>query len=178
MSDGGGSSLEMISSAAPTLNTLTQPTIDFFLPNMSDNQWRSSYEFNAAGMQMVYFISNLTLHSIFPTYDQYLGYGLNYKNYTEMEDLANVDWEALLWDNKGPLGVIGGGILFILVLSLWGICWCFAKCCCGEDGCCCRSCGKGEDAEDLMAAKLERKRDKCKRTSCGILFATLVVVFM
>lgn len=170
----GGSSMEATSA---TVSTLTQPPIDFFLPNMSENEWRSSYDFNSAGMQVVYLISNLTLHAIFPTYDQYLEYGLNYTNYTELMDLSNVDWETLVLDNKGPLGVILGGIAFILVLSLWGVCWCFAKCCCGDDGCCCR-CGKGDDAEDLMAAKLERKRDKCKRTSCGILFAALIVVFM
>ncbi|CAL8102681.1 unnamed protein product [Orchesella dallaii] len=159
-------------------NTLTQPAIDFLLPNMSDNPWRSSYEFNAAGMQVVYLISNLTLHAIFPTYDQYLEYGINYRNYTDLLDISRVDWEDLVWKNKGPLGVFLGGIVFIVILSLWGIGWCFAKCCCGDDGCCKGCCGKGDAAEDLMAAKLERKRDKCKRTGCGILFATLVVVFM
>lgn len=173
--------MEIISNGLPTMNTLTQPPIDFALPNMSDNQWRSSYEFNAAGMQVVYLISNLTLHAIFPPYDQYLQYGLNYSNtdFTELMDFSKIDWqgaEKLVWENKGPLGVFLGGVVFILVLTLWGICWCFSKCCCGEDGCCCRC--RGEDAEDLMAAKLERKRDKCKRTGCGILFATLIVVYL
>lgn len=175
----GGSSLEMMS---PTMNTLTQPSIEFSLPNMSENHWRSSYEFNAAGMQVVYLISNLTLQTIFPTYDQYLEYALNYSNsnYTDLNsiDLTTIDWEALVWNNKGPLGVTLGAVVFFIVLTLWGVCWCFAKCCCGEEGCCCRCCGSGTDPEDLMAAKLERKRDKCKRTACGILFATLVVVFM
>ena len=161
-------------------NSLTQPPdIGFMLPNMSDNEWHSSSDFNTAGMQIVYHISNLTLSAIFPPYDQYLGYAANYEDNLNQISILNItksEWEELIWENKGPLGFVVGCLLFIVILSLWGIGWVFCKCCCGDKGCCLR-CLRSKD-DDLISAKLEQKRDKCKRNFCGVLFATIIVIFM
>ncbi|XP_035710247.1 prominin-1-A isoform X3 [Folsomia candida] len=155
-------------------NPLTQPSISFALPNMSSSEWRSNSDFNSAGMQVVYQISNLTLNAIFPTYDQFLDYA---QNYEQLLNITTVDWERVVLENKGVLGFVLGCILFILLLTCWGVGWIFCKCCCGDKGCC-MACLRSKDSDDLISAKLEQKRDKCKRNFCGVLFASIIVVFM
>jgi hypothetical protein len=158
------------SSSSLHASGLTQPSIDFSLPNMSENEWRSNFDFNPAGMQMVYLISNLSLNAIFPRYDQYLEYAANYE---EMMNITTIQWERMIWDNKGPLSVVVTAAVFILILTLWGLGWCFSKCCSS----CCSSCSS-KDPDDLIAAKMEQKSDKCKRNFCGVVFAALVIMFM
>lgn len=158
-------------------NLLPQPSIHFTLPNMSTNEWHSNSEFNSAGMRVVYQLSNLTLNAIFPNYTQFLDYASNYEerflNLTALEE----DWKGVVLENKGPLAFLLGALLFILILTCWGVGWIFCKCCCGDKGCCLR-CLRGKGSDDLISAKLEQKRDKCKRNFCGVLFAAIIVVFM
>jgi len=149
---------------------LSQPAISFFLPNMSENAWRSNYDFNPAGMQVVYFLANLSLNAIFPPYDQYLGYA---QNYEEMLNISTIQWEQMIWENKGPLAFVLSAAVFIVFLTLWGLIWCCVKC----YGSCCSSCSS-KDPDDILAAKMEQKNDKCKRNFCGVIFAALVVMFM
>lgn len=80
--------VELDSLENPTTQQIQQ-NIQFSLPNMSTNEWRSSSEFNTAGMQLVYQVANLTLNAIFPPHDQYLGYA----GYAKEKDY---EWEQLL----------------------------------------------------------------------------------
>jgi hypothetical protein len=155
-------------------NPLTQPNIQFNLPNMSSNDWVSNSNFNSAGMQAVYQISNVTLNAIFPSYDQFLDYASNYE---QLLNITTVDWEKVVLENKGPLGFLLGCLVFIVILSCWGVGWLFCKCCCGDKGCCFK-CLRSKSSDDLISAKLEQKRDKCKRNFCGVIFASIIVVFM
>jgi hypothetical protein len=167
----------MVDLSSSSVDILTQPSISFLLPNMSSGDWRSTSDFPTAGMELVYEVANQTLNAIFPPYQQYLGYASKYEvGYDQLTNITRGEWERLVVENKGPLGFILGCFLFILILSLWGVGWVLSKCCCGDKGCCLRCLRSKSD--DLVSAKLEQKRDKCKRNFCGILFATIIVVFM
>ena len=140
---------------------------------MSANNWTSNQtRFNYGGMGGVFAISNKTLDSIFPTYHQYLSYYQNFDAYTE--SLNNEVAQSLILENKGPLAYLICFLLFGVILTLCGLGWCLAKCCCGDKGCC-RSV---KDPDELLAKKMAQKSDKWRRAGCGITFAGLIVVFM
>lgn len=153
------------------MNSISHPLLNFNIPSMAANNWTSNQtSFSFTGMSGLYDISNKTLNAIFPSYNQYLEYIENYDNYSR-EIYKFETAQEIVYENKGPFSfVICIAIIGILV-TLWWIGRVLIKCCCG--------CRKGPKTNDeILAKKLVRKRDKCKRGSCGIIFGSLVVLFL
>ena len=142
---------------------------DYEFPLMSNYSFESGREpFNAAGMREILKGANLTLDAIFPHYDQYVGYAL------DLDNLLNLDGEGikkLVSENRGPLAYAIVWTLLGVLVTLIGLGWCFIRCCC-KNGCCSRL-----SPEEIMARKIQKKRDKCKRGFCSVLFALLVILF-
>ena len=142
---------------------------DYEFPQMSNYSFQSGREpFNAAGMREILIGANRTLDAIFPHYDQYMGYALDLDN---LLNLDGSDVKRLVEENKAPLGYVIAWALLGVLVTLVGLGWCFARCCC-KNGCCSRL-----SPEEILARKIQKKRDKCKRGFCSVLFALLVILF-
>jgi len=155
-----------------------QPSVHFVFPTMEDNDWRTDTSFNSMGMQCLYWISNMTLHWIFPSNrDHYIHYA---KNYEDFLNVSSIDVNSLIIENKGPLSVVVVSLLVGVLLTFFGLCWCLAKLCCGDEsnsrGGCCSSSKRHH--EEFLASRFEEKGDKWRRLFCGVIFSTVIVLFM
>lgn len=136
--------------------------------------WTSNSDFRFNSYRGLHKAANRTLSSIFADFEDYTGFTLDPNDLTHFstdENGGNVDIDAMIWDNRGPLtfGIVG--LLFAFILTVIGIGWCVVQCCsCGRK----RSKVSGESGDN-------RECDKKKRNykiACAIVMTVWRVLFM
>jgi hypothetical protein len=152
----------------------TVPLVNFTLnvPLADELSWKTNSDFEYSSYRGYHKAANTTLHWIFPSFQDYTGFSLDPIDLTYFsteEETGNVDVDAMIWDNRGPLAFGAVGVVLALLLTFFGIGWCVFQCCCNSKKKGWQSNGEGENGggSKSMCIKNSTSRIVCNIIMIG-----------